>query len=256
MKATTIRGIYNDIKMVRVFTTQIYELPIYVFQVKTLAEDPTLIKYYIYRNDIPKDGEKDIKTDTFERHKVNVGRIDLINYNGKTYISDTLIERAACIDSNMSIGGVNIKDLNIDIDNAICAYESNHAEAVRDFSEYRVECKKSMLRNVDQLMFIVHKSYPFLDKSYIEDIINLIMDHAIINFDLPYNKLEFENKLKLEAVDEAFDFLEEVIRDYKKDFHKQNRMSDIEEMKRDEDRKYKEHMELLSSEWEPDMEGE
>lgn len=232
---TQLSDEYTDIKRYEVFTTEKYKLPLYSFSMVDKNDKKVVIKYYILSQDLSKIikgyNNNPIKAYTVKQNScINGGFLDYVLYNNEAYISSTLIAKSKSL-----VGwNIDMEDLIRDIQNATIAEELNYAEAMRDFSVYEVECKHSMLVNEDKLKFVVKQSYPFLDESYIEGIIRLILDHAVIEFDLPYNKLEFVNDVKMKAVNEAFDFIEEVVRDYRNEFNNNNGMTPKEEIKKTE----------------------
>lgn len=217
---TELNKKYNDIKRFEVFTTEKYKLPLYSFVVIDNDKKKLVLKYYILSQDLSRviNGNKDRPIEVYmtkQNSNIPFGHLDYVLYNNETYISDQLITRSL----NLIGWNINMEELITDIQNATIAEEMNYQEAVRNFTEYRVQCKHSMLINEDKLISVMKHNYPFLDEMYIEGIVHLIMDNAMIEFELPYNELKFAKEEKMKAVNEAFDFIEEVVRDYRKEFN-------------------------------------
>lgn len=248
---TQLSDEYSDIKRYEVFTTDKYKLPLYSFSMHDNNGKKVVIKYYILSQDLSKIikgyNNNPIKAYNVKQNStINTGFLDYILYNNEAYISSTLISKS----KDLVGWNIDMEDLIRDIQNATIAEEMNYAEAIRDFAEYEVECHHSMLVNEDKVKVAMKQAYPFLDESYIEGIVKLVLDNAIINFDLPYNKLEFINEAKMKAVNEAFDFIEEVVRDYRKEFNENNSTTPKEEIKKIENKIAEERSDELTAEFE------
>ena len=210
---------YHDVVRCEMFVTEKYKLPLYAFSLVDNDNKKFVIKYYILSKDLGQivNGYNDSPIKAYNVKKnchISSGFLDYVLFENETYISSSLILRS----SSLTGWGIDMDELIRDIQNATVADEMNYAEAIRDFSEYQIKTQRNMLINVNDLKAIVKKSYNFLDESYIEEIINLIIDNAVINFALPYNKLEFKNNIKHENLEECFDFILEVVQSYKDEF--------------------------------------
>lgn len=251
MKATTLSNYFNDVKIFDQFITEKYQLHLYAFTLVDIKDNKKkTIKYYINKQELAKAiGKSNIDMRIYEQTQnkgINVGFLDYVNFEGSSYISSTLISKSTEIQNF----GIDMEELEKDVMNATIADEMNYANAVRDFAEFKLACNRSILTNADQIKFKMKQSYPFLDENYIEDIINLVMDSAVINFELPYNKLEFVNQLKTEMVDEMFDFFEDIIKDYRKDFMLKNNITPKQEFKQAEQEEINERNNELAEEFE------
>lgn len=227
MKATLMRSYYDDIKCSNpIFITQKFKLPLYGFT--CIAKDTgkkTVLKYYINLQDLIVCFGDTVRMRCFEQEQnkdINIGLLDYIRFEKKTYLSSTLISKA----TNLKGWDVDMQELERDIFNATVADEMGYAEAVQDFTSYRVESKSSLCENTQDILARLKENYPFFKDDMLTSIINDVLDVAILNIELPYVPRPVKDPNE-ETYKDAYEFIRDVIMSYEKSFGNKQSEDDV-----------------------------